>query len=162
MDHLSIQLLPQNIRLRLEASRANLQLEWLDLRLFTEAMTTKGYLSENKTHPFRHQQWLEYLGDGILRAVVRAHILQHMPTIEVEKIGALCESLMTNVRLAEIGAQTKLELGLLVPTRNKLAKLPLADTYEALVGACHTGSGYEAARAFVYRTYLTPFYGIEP
>jgi len=149
------QLLTGTARDKLEAHLTKVQeqldLTWLDRDLLGEALTTTAYLAEDCRHPFRHQQWLEFLGDGVLRTIVRAYFMKRL-SCEVSQLARLCDEHTDNKKLSEIGARIGLDTCTFPVTKNKPP--PLADTYEALVGACFMDGGYEEAEKFVRRTFL--------
>ena len=137
---------------RLKVAQHKLQLEWLDRDLLGEALTTSAFLVESPRHPYRHQQWLEFLGDGVLRTVIRRYFAERLPRIEVGQLAKLCDECTENKKFTALAIRLGLESYLFLPTRSKPSCL--ADTYEALVGACFMGGGYEKAEAFVKRTFL--------
>lgn len=150
MKHVAGTLLSESVLAHLRTGRAALGVDWLDLGLYAEAMTTNAYCSEQKFHPLPSQHRLEYIGDAVLGLVVRRYLSEALPRIDVAHLSALCQTYVSNAKLKEAAERLGLDRYAL-PSKGKV---PLADTYEALIGACFVGGDFERAEAFVRQTYL--------
>jgi ribonuclease-3 len=158
MGSFQIKLLSSSTLTHLENASKKLGIPWIARNILAEALTTRAYQSENQGHAFRHQQWLEFIGDGVLTSIVRSYVVDRLPGIEVSHLTRICADFVENRRLEEVGEKLELRLYLLPLNKNNTPRGILADTYEALIGACFTDGGYEKAQEFVHRTYLDVYY----
>lgn len=118
------------------------------------ALTHRSFAYENGG--IAHNERLEFLGDSILGQSVTVMLFTENPTLDEGELAKRRASLVSTVALAEIGRSIGLgphiRLGrgeILTGGRDKSSIL--ADTVEAIIGACYLSVGTDAATALVLR-----------
>ncbi|MEY2847708.1 MAG: hypothetical protein RI885_373 [Actinomycetota bacterium] len=118
------------------------------------ALTHRSYAYEHGG--IANNERLEFLGDSILGQAVTVMLYIENPTLDEGELAKRRASLVSTVALAEvarsIGLGSHLRLGRgeeLTGGRDKSSIL--ADTVEAIIGACYLSAGPEAATALVLR-----------
>jgi ribonuclease-3 len=132
---------------------ATLQIE-LDPGLLDLALTHRSYSYEHDGIPTNER--LEFLGDSILGQAVTVMLYRDYPDLGEGELAKRRASLVSTVALADIargiGLGDHLKLGRgeeLTAGRDKASIL--ADTMEAVIGACYLDQGPEVATALVLR-----------
>ncbi|MEP6479516.1 MAG: ribonuclease III [Rhodoglobus sp.] len=122
--------------------------------LFELALTHRSFAYENGA--VAHNERLEFLGDSILGQAVTVMLYTENPTLDEGELAKRRASLVSSVALAEvarsIGLGGYIRLGRgeeLTGGRDKSSIL--ADTVEAVIGACYLDRGADAATALVLR-----------
>lgn len=106
----------------------------------------------------RHNERLEFLGDGVLSMVIAAELYRRRPEAREGELSRLRALLVRRETLAEIaaeldlGAHLQLGGGELKSGGHRRASI-LSDALEAVLGAVFLDGGYEAARAEVLAMY---------
>ncbi len=106
----------------------------------------------------RHNERLEFLGDGVLDLVIADALYHRLPQADEGQLSRLRANLVNRDALAalarglELGEALRLGSGEL-KSGGKRRDSILADAVEALIGAVYLDAGYEAARDFVMRLY---------
>ena len=126
----------------------------IDERLLTLALTHRSYAYE---HPgVAHNERLEFLGDSILGQAVTVMLYTANPDLDEGELAKRRASLVSSVALAEvarsIGLGEFVRLGKgeeLTGGREKSSIL--ADTVEAIIGACYLDCGGDVATDLVLR-----------
>lgn len=106
----------------------------------------------------RHNERLEFLGDGLLNFVIADELYVRRPKSSEGELSRYRASLVREDTLAELAAE--LELGdFLILGSGELKSggyrrgSTLADAFEAVIGAVYLDSGFEPARQLVLRLY---------
>lgn len=122
--------------------------------LFELALTHRSFAYENGA--VAHNERLEFLGDSILGQAVTVMLYTENPTLDEGELAKRRASLVSSVALAEVARSISLggyiRLGRgeeLTGGRDKSSIL--ADTVEAVIGACYLDRGADAATALVLR-----------
>ncbi len=131
-----------------------------DTRLLQVALT-------HRSHGAEHNERLEFVGDGVLNAVIAAELFRRFakaPEGDLSRIRANLVNRATLHHLAEtldLGSHLRLGAGEL---RSGGAARPsiLADAVEAVIGAVFMDGGYAAAEGVVLRLYLPLLDGLTP
>ncbi len=126
----------------------------IDPELLVLALTHRSYAYE---HPGTlHNERLEFLGDSILGQAVTVMLYRRFPDLDEGDLAKRRASLVSTLALAEIargiglGAFVRLGKGE-ERTGGADKSSILADTLEAVIGACFLASGPDAARELVLK-----------
>ena len=126
---------------------------------FIEAMTHRSYLNENKKHGYPHNERLEFLGDAVLELVVTEYLFDNFNNPEGE-MTAWRAALVNGEMLAKVAREIGVETFLMMSKgeekdTGKARSYLLANSIEAIIGAIHLDSGYDAAKEFITRTIIS-------
>lgn len=126
--------------------------------LLEEALTHKSRAFEGGEE--RHNERLEFLGDSVLSAAVAHHLFESLPGENEGRLSKMKASLVSRGTLArwgmEIGLGDHVRLGSgEEATGGRSRPSILANALEAVIGAVYLDGGYEAARGFVDRCFLS-------
>jgi ribonuclease III len=145
---------------------------------YTELEKTLGYQFRNRellrlclTHPsVAHEQSLptqtnqrlEYLGDAVLQLVLTQELYTKFPDFDEGPLTKARAKLVNRRSLAERARHLGLGAHLIVSRGEELSggrerPSALADTFEALLGAIFLDGGFEVAREFILREFLSAF-----
>jgi ribonuclease-3 len=97
---------------------------------------------------------LEFLGDAVLALVVAEHCYRAAPSLPEGDLARIRAAVVSEEALAPVagalgvGAAVRLGKGESASGGGTKASI-LADTFEALIGACYLAGGLDAARAFI-------------
>lgn len=120
-----------------------------DKKLLNSALTHRSAGADN-------YERLEFLGDGILNAVIGAALYEHRQQASEGDLSRLRASLVRESTLAEIARELELDryisLGAGESGSQRRASV-LADVLEALIGACYLDRGFETARSMILHLY---------
>ncbi|MBO9578095.1 MAG: ribonuclease III [Microbacteriaceae bacterium] len=126
----------------------------IDPELLVLALTHRSYAYE---HPgTAHNERLEFLGDSILGQAVTVMLYRRFPDLDEGDLARRRASLVSTLALAEvarglgIGAFIRLGRGEQLTGGADKSSI-LADTVEAIIGACFLANGPDVARDFVLR-----------
>jgi len=126
----------------------------IDPELLVLALTHRSYAYE---HPgTRHNERLEFLGDSVLGQAVTVMLYRRFPDLDEGDLAKRRASLVSTLALAEmaramgLGAFIRLGKGE-EQTGGADKSSILADTLEAIFGACFLANGPDAARDLVLR-----------
>ncbi len=126
----------------------------IDPALLELALTHRSFAYENGG--LAHNERLEFLGDSILGQAVTVMLYNENPTLDEGELAKRRASLVSSVALAEVartiglGAHIRLGKGE-EQTGGRDKSSILADTVEAVIGACYLSVGPDAATALVLR-----------
>lgn len=126
-----------------------LQLDFADVSLLNSALTHSSVGKDN-------YERLEFLGDGILNAVIGAALFQQRPEASEGDLSRLRASLVRESTLASIAREHKLQDFIQVgpgETGSHRRDSVLADVLEAIIGAAFLDAGYEQAKALLLKLY---------
>lgn len=118
------------------------------------ALTHRSFAYENGG--LAHNERLEFLGDSILGQAVTVMLFTENPNLDEGELAKRRASLVSSVALAEVartiglGAHIRLGKGE-EHTGGRDKSSILADTVEAVIGACYLSVGPDAATALVLR-----------
>ncbi|QOD44943.1 ribonuclease III [Clavibacter zhangzhiyongii] len=118
------------------------------------ALTHRSYAYEHGGLP--HNERLEFLGDSILGQAVTVMLYLENPDLDEGELAKRRASLVSSVALAEVATRIGLGEHLLLGrgeelTGGRAKSSILADTVEAIIGACYLDAGGEAATGLVLR-----------
>jgi ribonuclease-3 len=122
-----------------------LGVRFADSRLLATALTHRSAGAEN-------YERLEFLGDGILNALIGAELYRRQPAANEGDLSRLRASLVRESTLAEIAAELELSEYVQVgagETGSHRRKSVLADVLEAIIGAVYIDAGFTAAQELV-------------
>ncbi|MEX0909704.1 MAG: ribonuclease III [Candidatus Paceibacterota bacterium] len=130
------------------------QLAFAHRDVLQQAFVHRSYVNENKELGFGHNERLEFLGDAVLELVVTDELFTRYPEKSEGELTAVRASIVNTKSLSEAALQLKINDCLLLSkgeskSTGRARSYILANTFEAVVGALYTDSGYEAARSFV-------------
>lgn len=126
----------------------------IDPALLDLALTHRSYAYEHGGLPTNER--LEFLGDSVLGLVVTDSLYHLHPDVSEGRLAKLRASVVNSRALADIargldlGAHVRLGKGE-ETTGGRDKSSILADTMEAVIGACYLSAGTEVAREFVLR-----------
>ena len=128
--------------------------------LLAQALTHRSYGA-------RHNERLEFLGDGVLGCVIAAALCERFPEVTEGQLTRLRASLVREEALASVAGELKLadfmnlgevEAGSPSGVRPSI----LADALEALFGAIFLDGGYESARVAIVTAYAPLLAQLDP
>ena len=104
-----------------------------------------------------HNESLEFLGDGILTAIVSSYLFESLPgasegELTLKRIGIINnhQALFSVAKRMKIGGFIVVDKGFVKSNKRAWQNL-LANTVEALIGAVYVDGGMSAATEFFYR-----------
>jgi 23S rRNA maturation mini-RNase III len=110
----------------------------------------------------RHNQRLEFLGDAVLGLVLTRELYEKFPLVSEGPLTKARAQMINRRTLAEQARRLELQNDLIL-SRGEEANLgrsrasALADGFEALIGAVFLDGGFDAAGAFVLRSFREAF-----
>ena len=123
---------------------------------------THPSVAHEQSAPIQTNQRLEFLGDAVLQLVLTRELYEKFPGVGEGPLTKARAQLVNRRSLAEQARQLGLGGHLILSRgeensggRERLSAL--ADTFEALLGAIFLDGGFEAARAFILRQFVTSF-----
>jgi ribonuclease-3 len=132
-----------------------------DLGLLRLALTHPSVAHEQSA-PIQTNQRLEFLGDAVLQLVLTRELYEKFPGFGEGPLTKARAQLVNRRSLAEQARQLGLGSYLILSRgeetsggRERLSAL--ADTFEALLGAIFLDRGFDAAREFILRQFVTSF-----
>lgn len=134
--------------------------DFADQALIEQALTHRSAAKN-------HNERLEFLGDAVLGMVIAEALFEKFPKQPEGKLTRMRASLVNKDALAKIGK--RLELGELVVLGSGEMKSGghrresiLADCVEAILGAIYLDSGFDDARATIYKLYGEQLAQLDP
>jgi ribonuclease-3 len=134
--------------------------------IYAEALTHRSYINENRSHPYPHNERLEFLGDAVLELIVTEHLFKLYPKEQEGKLTAYRASLVNGEMLGSIGTALGLEPCILLSrgessdAQARARLLIVADAVEAVIGALYLDLGRDAAEVFITTHILTKIGGV--
>jgi len=121
----------------------------------------------HRSHSARHNERLEFLGDGVLNFVVAALLFERYPKLPEGDLSRLRANLVKQATLAHIAQTLQLSPYLRLgegELKSGGFRRPsiLADTLEALLGAVFLDAGFIAARGVIVKLYAPILAHIDP
>jgi ribonuclease-3 len=112
--------------------------------------------------PVQTNQRLEFLGDAVLQLVLTRELYEKFPAFGEGPLTKARAKLVNRRSLAERARQLGLGQFLIMSRGEEISKgrerpSALADTFEALLGAVFLDGGFDAARNFILRQFLSAF-----
>lgn len=104
-----------------------------------------------------HNERLEYLGDGILGALVAEILYKNYPTLDEGKLTKIRSVLVSRKSLNALSLQLGFDKYIVSNSSNddmKKSHIP-GDVFEAFVAAVYLDGGFKRARSFVRKTVAT-------
>ncbi|CAN5294813.1 ribonuclease III [soil metagenome] len=126
----------------------------IDPALLELALTHRSYAYENGG--LAHNERLEFLGDSILGQAVTVMLYTENPTLDEGELAKRRASLVSSVALAEVARSIRLGAHIRLgkgeeQTGGRDKSSILADTVEAIIGACYLDLGGDTATTLVLR-----------
>jgi ribonuclease-3 len=112
--------------------------------------------------PLQTNQRLEFLGDAVLQLALTRELYEKFPEVGEGPLTKARAKLVNRRSLAERARQLGLGRHLIVSRGEEISggrerPSALADTFEALLGAIFVDGGFESAREFILRQFLSAF-----
>lgn len=126
-----------------------LQLSFADTSLLLTALTHRSVGADN-------YERLEFLGDGILNAVISHALFQRRPQATEGDLSRLRASLVRESTLAALGRELQLQDYILVgagEAGSHRRESVLADVVESITGALYLDAGFAATESFLLRLF---------
>ena len=123
---------------------------------------THPSVAHEQSLPIQTNQRLEFLGDAVLQLVLTRELYEKFPAFGEGPLTKARAKLVNRRSLAERARQLGLGRHLILSRGEELSggrerPSALADTFEALLGAIFLDGGFETAREFVLRQFLSAF-----
>jgi ribonuclease-3 len=145
----------------LNALQTEIQYQFRDPALLQLALTHPSVAHE-QGRMVQHNQRLEFLGDAVLGVVLTRELYDKFPEVSEGPLTKARAQMINRRTLAEQARQIGLQNHLIL-SRGEEANLgrsrasASADAFEALIGAVFLDGGFDAARAFVLRSFHRAF-----
>lgn len=144
-----------------EQLQQQLNYTFRDVSLLRLAMTHPSVAHEQGA-PVQTNQRLEFLGDAVLQLVLTRELYDRFPEFGEGPLTKARAKLVNRRTLSERSRQLSLGQNLIVSRGEEMhggrdRPSALADTFEALLGAIFLDGGFEAAREFILRQFLSAF-----
>jgi ribonuclease III len=141
--------------------QARLGYAFSDASLLQLAFTHPSVAHEQDL-PVHTNQRLEFLGDAVLQVVLTHALYEKFPEVGEGPLTKARAKLVNRRSLAERARQLGLGRHLILSRGEELSNgrerpSALADTFEALLGALFLDGGFEPARDFILREFLSAF-----
>ena len=129
-----------------------------DPDLIERALTHRSRAHEDETGGVEDNESLEFLGDAVLGLAMADRLFREFPDYDEGRKSKARAQLVSAATLAELGDGLQLGDHLLLgrgeeKTGGRRKRSLIADAFEAVVGAIYLDGGYEAAAAFLERTF---------
>jgi ribonuclease III len=123
---------------------------------------THPSIAHEQDLPVHTNQRLEFLGDAVLQLVLTRELYEKFPEVGEGSLTKARAKLVNRRSLAERARQLGLGSYLLLSRGEEISNgrdrpSALADTFEALLGALFLDGGFEPARDFILREFLSAF-----
>jgi ribonuclease III len=143
------------------ALQTEIQYQFRDPDLLRLALTHPSVAHE-QGRMVQHNQRLEFLGDAVLGLVLTQELYAKFPAVSEGPLTKARAQMINSRTLAKQAKQISLQNHLIL-SRGEEANLgrsrasASADAFEALIGAVFLDGGFDAARAFVLRSFHRAF-----
>jgi ribonuclease-3 len=146
-------------REKLKTLQTSLGYHFRRKEVFIQALQHRSY-HQRSQHPSRSNERLEFLGDSILNLIVGEHLFHRYPAAQEGELTKLRSRLVNKKALSAYAQRLGLaEYILMSPSAaqagGKGRDTIAADTFEAIVAAVYIDGGYDAARDFVHRQFIS-------
>lgn len=136
------------------AAAKTLGLSFNNIALFTEAMTHRSYINENRAISTSHNERLEFLGDAVLELAATRFLFDRFPQKPEGDLTAYRAALVNTVSIAGVAEALGVNDMLLLSKgeakdTGRARQIILANAFEAILGAVYLDQGYETAEAFL-------------
>ena len=144
-----------------DALQARIEYRFRDISMLRLALTHPSVAHE-QGRLIRHNQRLEFLGDAVLGLILTRELYEKFPMVSEGPLTKARAQMINRRTLAEQARRIELQNDLIL-SRGEEANLgrsrasALADGFEALIGAVFLDGGFDAARAFVLRSFREAF-----
>jgi len=134
----------------------NLNINFKNKDLLTQAFCHRSYLNENPNFKLSHNERLEFLGDAVLELIITEHIFNNYPDKPEGEMTSWRASLVNSNTLYEVALEIKFSDFLLLSQgeekeNGRSKKYILADSFEAFIGALYLDQGYEVCKEFIVK-----------
>jgi ribonuclease-3 len=132
-----------------------LNIEFKNKDLLTQAFLHRSYLNENAGLGIGHNERLEFLGDAVLELVVTDYLYKEYADKPEGELTAFRASLVNTNTISDASKKLGFENYLLLSKgeakdTGKARAYILANTFEAFTGALYLDQGYDAAKNFIH------------
>ena len=144
-----------------DALQTRMEYRFRDISLLRLALTHPSVAHE-QGRLVQHNQRLEFLGDAVLGLVLTRELYEKFPMVSEGPLTKARAQMINRRTLAEQARRLELQNDLIL-SRGEEANLgrsrasALADAFEALIGAVFLDGGFDAAGAFVLRSFREAF-----
>src|SRR5690625_7542504 len=144
----------------LESLQKDLNYQFNQRALLEQALTHRSYAA-------KHNERLEFLGDGVLNFVVAALLFEQFQRIDEGDLSRVRASLVKQDTLAELAQQLQLS-DLLRLGEGELKSggfnrpSILSDALEAILGAIYLDGGFEVVSQVIHRMYAPLIQNLDP
>ena len=141
--------------------QTRMEYQFQDIGLLRLALTHPSVAHE-QGRSVQHNQRLEFLGDAVLGLVLTRELYDKFPLVSEGPLTKARAQMINRRTLADQARRLELQNDLIL-SRGEEANLgrsrasALADGFEALIGAVFLDGGFDAARAFVLRSFRHAF-----
>lgn len=142
-----------------------LQIEYKNIELYSEALTHRSFLNENRNVKISHNERLEFLGDAVLELIISEFLFEKYPDRPEGDLTSFRAALVKTESLAQISRE--LELGMYLRmskgeevTGGRDKDFLLANTFEAVLGAIYLDLGYIQCKNLVYQVLIPKLEGV--
>jgi ribonuclease-3 len=145
----------------LDALQSRIQYQFRDPSLLRLALTHPSVAHE-QGRLVRHNQRLEFLGDAVLGLVLTRELYEKFPMVSEGPLTKARAQMINRRTLAEEARRIQLQNDLILSrgeeaNSGRSRASALADGFEALIGAIFLDGGFDAACAFVLRSFRQAF-----
>ncbi|HYD55689.1 MAG TPA: ribonuclease III [Burkholderiales bacterium] len=126
-----------------------------DAALLDQALTHRSAAA-------RHNERLEFLGDGVLDCVIAEELFRRFPDLPEGKLTRVRAQLVRKEALNQLGRSLGVADLVQVGPGAPLTPSILADAVEALFGAVFLDGGYDAARSAIRAAFSDLLSGVDP
>jgi len=131
--------------------KKTLDYEFSNEELLQRALTHRSSAGDNNER-------LEFLGDSILQVIISEYVFQERPDASEGRLSRLRSSLVKDSTLSEIATELGIGEHLILGSGEKKTgghrrASILADAVEAVFGAVYLDSGFDGAKALIFRVY---------
>ncbi len=131
----------------------NIDVQFKNKDLLTEALTHRSYLNEYPKWPLPHNERLEYLGDAVLELIVSEELFKKFPKQPEGKLTVFRAALVNYQILAKVAERIGLQRFIMMSRGEKkdvgkAREVILANAMEALIGAIYLDAGFDTAHRF--------------
>lgn len=135
-----------------------LGISFRDRSLLSHALIHGSHVNESQGLPTESNERLEFLGDAVIGLIIAEELYRRLPEAAEGTLTSLRSSLVRRQTLATVGRTLRLGDYLLLgkgeaASGGRSRDRNLADTVEAIVGACYLDQGYEPTRTLVLRLF---------
>jgi ribonuclease III len=148
----------ENRRERLHDLEKTLGCTFANMELLDQALTHRSYLNENPDPERDDNERLEFLGDAVLDLCISDILMRNFPEYSEGHLSKMRAAIVNEHHLAEVARNTGIGNFILLGKGEELSggrakSSILSNSLEAVVGSIYMDSGFDAALAYIRRTF---------